>query len=705
MVSLLPATVRYPVVRQYHVSDCGPACLVAVARYFGARVPLPTARERTGTNQGGTTLLGLKEGAQSLGFQASGASGSYDDLLSVQCPCIAHVVRDGLVHFVVMWESDSEGVLIGDPARGLERLSRHAFEAIWVTRTVLLLEPAGKLVDEGGFGWGRWVGSRLASSSDWLIQAVFLGTIYTGLGLLASIIIQRVIDSALPARNLELVGAAAGALFLIFLGRGLVRFVRERFVLRLNRVVSQDLAEDFLRRLFLLPAQFFDSRRRGDITARLQDASRIQTAVLQLLGGGTVDGMTVIGSLCLVFYFSSTLGVLLVIVLPLYGLLAAMATQRIRRDQQRALATYGTLQAEYVDALDGVEAVRGSGASSKITDKHLRLFANHQGAVERLGLTSAAIQSVLESVGGALLLAALLLGAVLVVDGSLSLGRMLAAYSLAGVALPSLQRVIQSVFDLQSASAAADRIQDVLLSPPEQLDQGEAIAAVETLEIRGGSFRWPGQPPHLARLDLTLRCGEVVGLVGGNGAGKSTLVGILARRYPLTAGHMRVNGRPALETRLSDHRRLVQLVPENVAVFNGSLAENLTLGLLASPAVGEAVEGAMRQFLRRFPGGAGTSVGEGGRRLSAGERQFLGLLRAMLVGPDVLLLDEALAPLDGDLKGMALDLLRYQVRRGAVLIVSHDPQDLALAHRVLVLRDGVLEDLRSHERISERPAV
>jgi ATP-binding cassette, subfamily C, bacteriocin exporter len=687
---------KHPLVRQYHISDCGPACLVAILRDLGGQCSVTKAREVAGTDQGGTTFLGLQEGARALGLDASGATGSFDDLRSIDLPCIAHVVKEGMQHFVVIWKVEARRILVGDPGSGIEWMDRPAFEKIWVKNAVLLVTAGPNLADEEHEGWAQWVFRHIADSWDWLIQSIFLGIAYTGLGLFSAVVLQQFIDSVLMRGEMDRLGLVGAFLLALYLARGGVGYVRQRFVLRLNRRSSQALAGDFIGRLFALPTRFFDTRRGGDITARLQDAGRIQAAVLQLLGGASVDAIVLIGSISLVFYFSSELGAVLTVILPLYALLALMATRRIKRGQQKVFASYGALQAEYYDALSGIETIRGFGVGPAVSRKHLHLFDEHQNQFEKLGMVNASVQSVLDTLANLMFLSVLIIGGISVANGELTLGRMLAAYSLVGMAIPSVQQVIQSILALQGASAAADRIKDIMVSEPEDPDTGARLGRIAQMEIVDGSFRWPGAPSQMEDLQFVLRRGEILGLTGPNGVGKSTLINLLTRRYPLTSGQLLVNGVDATLARLSDFRRRVQVVPERVAIFNGSLGQNLFMGLRNQEDQASAVQPLsdvrIQDFLTRFPAGLATRVGEGGRRLSAGESQMVGLLRAMVASPDVLILDEALASLDTAFRDLALELIRGHARVGMVLVISHHREVLSVAHRtVLLTRDGLRE--------------
>ena len=167
---------RYAVVRQYDRVDCGPACLLAVLRFHGGDAGLAPVRALAGTDASGTSLLGLYQAAQSLGFDARGATGDYESLRGVNLPCIAHVVVDGRPHYVVVYEAGEHELRVADPARGLIRLTRTEFERIWVQGTVLLLEPGPKLHFAPTPHWFPWVlrhcrghrdGSYNPCFSDW----------------------------------------------------------------------------------------------------------------------------------------------------------------------------------------------------------------------------------------------------------------------------------------------------------------------------------------------------------------------------------------------------------------------------------------------------------------------------------------------------------------------------------------------------------
>ena len=684
---------RYPVVRQYDQVDCGPACLLAILRFHGGDAGLAPIRALAGTDASGTSLLGLYQAAQSLGFDARGATGDYESLRGVNLPCIAHVVAEAGPHYVVVYEAGERELRVADPGRGLVWLTRTEFEQIWVQGAVLLLDPGPELYSAPPPHWFPWVLRHCRGAQGWLVQSVFLGLMYTALGLVSAFVVQRLVDDFIPGGDGSLIIAAGGILLGLQLIRAMVGYLRQRFLVGLGKRAATAIAHEFIGHLFSLPSRFFDTRKRGDVAARLQDASHVQNAVLQVLGSTTIDVLVTVLSLGVVFYFSAEMGWVALLLMPPYALVAGVVAARLHHEHHEALGAHGQLQGSYIDTLEGIEVVRRSGATAIFSKATLALFGMFQSKVERLGHTQAAAVSKLEAVGAVFLTAVLTTGAFLVLAGDLAIGEMFAAYSLAAGALPSLQGVTGGLFSLQAGSAAARRLQDVLLTKPEQNPGTNSFRMERELRLDGATFQWSPNEPLLQGTNLALHPGRITGLSGANGSGKSTLIHLLTRRYPLAEGMLTVDGVAAEEIDLHDYRRNVALIPETVKIFNGTLGANLAMAApdLSPVALQERLqELSVETFLGRFRAGLATEIGEDGRRLSAGERQMIGLIRALLGKPAVLIVDEGFNALDPEAFAQAVRLVTAHARKGAVLLVSHVQQLISLADERFILEGGAV---------------
>ncbi|MCH8255245.1 MAG: hypothetical protein IID06_07840, partial [Gemmatimonadetes bacterium] len=422
---------RYPVVRQYDRTDCGPAALLSVLKFWGGDASLVAVRELAFTDTNGTTLLALLRAAERLGFRASGASGDYDELGTVALPCVAHVVMDGILpHYVVVYRVGAKGVLLGDPARGIVRMRRSDFLAIWVTRSVLLLSPTKELHHSPAPHWVRWIVSYFRRQGAWVAQSVFLGVAYTVLGLLTAVFVQLLIDRFIPERRASAVVATGIFLLGVQVLRAGVGYIRRRVLLELNRRVSTAVAADSVGHLFKLPTRFFESRRTGDITARLNDSVRIQAAVLGIVGSTVVDVLVVVGSMTFLFVLTPELGWIALATVPLYVTMLSLVTRRIQSEQHEAMQSYAQVEASYIDGLTSIEAIRSFNSGGVFAALIGKLYGRFQERVARLGKTQARVGLYAELAGGLLVMTALTAGAMLVIGGSITLGQMMAAYSL-----------------------------------------------------------------------------------------------------------------------------------------------------------------------------------------------------------------------------------------------------------------------------------
>jgi ATP-binding cassette subfamily B protein len=228
------------------------------------------------------------------------------------------------------------------------------------------------------------------------------------------------------------------------------------------------------------------------------------------------------------------------------------------------------------------------------------------------------------------------------------------------------------------------------------------------LSLDNARFEWPNGEPVLNGASLTLRRGQIIGLSGSNGSGKTTLVHLLCRRYPLSEGQLRVDDVEASSIDLPTYRSAVAVVPETVKIFHGTLGDNIALGAGALP-VEELTKRlndlAVGSFISRFRGGLATQLGEDGRRLSAGERQMIGLIRVLLSRPSVLIIDEGLNALDPQTFRMAVKALSARASGGATLLISHHPSVLALADERFRLEGGIIKPSADCEPESEAEAA
>ncbi|MBN2031387.1 peptidase domain-containing ABC transporter [bacterium] len=698
---------KYPVIRQYDQIDCGAATLLSVLKYYGGNASLVHVRELCQVDVKGTTMLEVVRAAKALGFDSRGATGDYEDLMKEKLPCIAHVILEsGLQHFLVVYKINLKGVLVGDPGKGVYKLTKNEFVEIWKKRAVVLLEPKNHLHDDTPPSWFQWIIGYLRKQESWIIQTLFLGIVYTILGLLTSLFVQMLIDRFIPDRDdIKIVYTGIFLLVLLII-RALAGFYRQRFLIVINKKVNIDINADFLSHIFRIPKKFFDTRKTGDITVRINDSMRIQQAILLLTNTTIIDGLVVMGSFALMFYFSPLLAWLSLIMVPAYGLILYSKSRSIKSEQNEVMKSHSRVESSYIDSLQGIDDILGFDVSTTFTRFNKLLFEHFQSCIEKLGLTQAALSLSGELSGAILVVTLLTVGAVSVIRDRLMLGQMMAAYALLANILPSIGRFIGAHIALQGASIAAQRLLDILLVDRERSTGTLPFIMKEKLVILDAAFSWPKSPELIKGLTLSIEKGKMVSLFGPTGSGKSTLVQIIQRKYPLMEGHIFIDETPAEHIDLALYRESIAVVPQDMKLFNGTVADNILVGREVG-SINE-IEHIVNQFgfdsfLSRFDKGLLTIVGEDSRKLSGGEMQMLGLIRALYSYPEILIVDEGFNSVDIEIENLIFNTLKEYAEDHAVFIITHDLKTISQTDYVYILEDGkIIEGAKPADLLSNQ---
>lgn len=308
-------------VLQHDQSDCGVACLLSLIRYYGGNNSLEKLREISGTTRQGTTLLGLYQAANQLGFSAEGNEADIQGLINHGEPVILHVViEERLQHYVVCYGYQNGKFLIGDPAKGVCEFSPAELDKIWISKTCLTLSPTTTFQKEENTKklQRHWFYGLIKEDVKMLVISSLLGVVIAVLGLAMAVFSQKLIDDILPAKNVSKLVTGIALLAILLLARVGVSVLREYFLLRQSRDFNNRINYQFFSNLLSLPKPFFDTRKIGELIARLNDTQRIQRVIKQLVGSLEVDVLVVIITIAFLFYYSWEIGVLSLLTMPIY---------------------------------------------------------------------------------------------------------------------------------------------------------------------------------------------------------------------------------------------------------------------------------------------------------------------------------------------------------------------------------------------------
>jgi ATP-binding cassette, subfamily B, bacterial HlyB/CyaB len=701
-------TQRYPFFAQQSASDCGAACLVMVARYWGKRFSVNRLREIANVDRNGASLLGLSTAAETLGFTTKPVKATLQQLTKQQLPAIAH--WEGK-HYIVVYRITQGHVIVADPGIGQRSLSHSVFEAGWTGYT-LLLTPSVFFKEAKEDKTTFWHFVDLLKPHQLVMVEVLIASICIQLfGLVTPLFTQLLLDRVVvQGSDLTLTAVGLGLLlFSVF--RVAIIGLRQYLIDHTANRLDLALIIGFIRHTFRLPLKFFESRYVGDLVSRVQENRKIQ----RFLSGEALtillDLFTVFIYVGLMFWYSWRLALLVLLVIPPFFLLALFATPFLQRISREIFSAIAQESSYLIESLTGIRTIKASAVEQSVRWRWEEFFSRSIQKTFMGQVISNRLQIFSNSIEAISTTTLLWYGANLVIQQELTIGQLVAINMLLGNIIRPFQRLTVLWNQLQEVLIAVERINDVLEAEPEE-DLG--IQARQTLpRIQGDicfqnvTFRYQSESDMnvLQNLSFQIKPGQMAALVGRSGSGKTTLSKLLLGLYPPTEGQILVDGHDVTSLSLKSLRQQVGVVDQDTFLFGGTIRENISLRHPES-SLEEILEASRLagadEFIKRLPMGYESQIGEGGGLLSGGQRQRLAIARALLGNPRLLILDEATSHLDTESEQIIQQNLNQILRGRTTLVIAHRLSTIRNADLILVLDRGVLIESGNHETLIEK---
>jgi subfamily B ATP-binding cassette protein HlyB/CyaB len=537
-----------------------------------------------------------------------------------------------------------------------------------------------------------------------LFSEVLLASFFIQLfALITPLFFQVVIDKVLVHRGLTTldvlaVGLLAVSVFEVVL-TGLRTYLFSHTTNRIDVTLGAKLFDHLLR----LPLAYFQARRVGDSVARVRELETIRNFI-------TGSGLTVVIDLfftvvffAVMYYYSPTLTWIVWGAIPFYVLLSLFVTPVLRRRLDEKFARGAENQAFLVESVTGVETLKSMAVEPQMQrrwEEQLAAYVNASFKTAHLGNLASQSAGLINKVTTVLIL---WIGATLVMKNDLSVGQLIAFNMLAGRVSGPILRLVQLWQDFQQAGISVQRLGDILNTPPEPgYNPGRATLPALRGEVRFEhvSFRYaPDRPRVLDAINLQIRPGEVIGIVGRSGSGKSTLTKLIQRLYIPESGRVLIDGVDLALVEPAWLRRQVGVVLQENTLFNRTVRENIALAnpaLPMEPVIQAAKLAGAHEFILELAEGYDTLVGEQGRTLSGGQRQRIAIARALISNPRILIFDEATSALDYESERIIQDNMQAIAKGRTVFIIAHRLSAVRRANRIIVIEQGRIVEQGSH---------
>lgn len=677
-------------IKQHDESDCGAACIASVARHYGKNIPIALIREESGTSRSGTTIKGIIDACRATGFISEAYKDKDRDierLRKVRFPVILHTVnRREDLHFVVLYDIGRKNATIMDPAPGatlkigLDRL-RKEWTGYLITMTP---DPESGHVWNGGNG--RMNVLRYFHLLDRKEYALMLaGSLaYIAAGISTALFLQVTIDRVLPSGSISELMKVGGFMLSIMACTLLLGYGRVIYSLRLNLNLDSRLVMGYLSHLFRLPVSFFSKRGAGELNSRIGDISKIRNFLTEGISGIVTNLLILAVSFLLMFTYHWRLASMMLMFIPVYLILYAVADKVNRRLNREIIESSATFEEKTVESITGVKVLKYFGGQETYFRAIRRQYMELVGRLYSGGKCVGAFASWSDAVSKMMTVTLLTAGSTFIFAGELTIGELVSFYSLSVYFSTPLSQLVSINETMTEANISAERIGEIEDLDCENTgtmdffpDKGDDIV------FEGVDFSYPGCPTLLESFSMRIPAGKITALQGESGCGKSSIAGLLMRDFPIQKGRIRIGDIPIDLIDIGRWRQFVSIVPQDAPLLNGTILENITC-LDSEPDLKRVAkildDLGLSRFIRELPLGPLTKVGDRGSILSGGQKQRIALARVLYLDPQVIILDEATSSLDEISQKFILDKIRELRDSGkTILMITHRNDNVQIA--------------------------
>jgi len=541
--------------------------------------------------------------------------------------------------------------------------------------------------------WGRLAGAMVCM----LCMAVSTSA--------AAFLVKPVLDDIFFNRDVRMLRLIPLAVVLIYLVRGIGYYGQAYLMNYVGERIIKQLRDTLYEKMIDLPTAFFQNEKTGVLMSRITyDVNVIKAMVSTAVTGALRDCFTIVGLAGVIFYRDWKMAFFALFVLPAAFYPVVRFGRRVRRVSTGCQEAMADLTAFLHETFSGNRIVKAFGMEGyekrRFYDKTAALFRLEMRSVIAKSLSS----PIMEFLAGLGIAGVIWYGGYRVIQGTSTAGTFFSFMAAVLMLYDPVKKLTGLNNAVQEGLAAVDRVFDIIETESDIRDREDAAILVRsphTVSFHDVSFRYD-ETLVLKGIDLTVRCGEVVALVGASGGGKSSLVNLIPRFFDVSSGAVCIDGVDVRTVTLVSLRRQIAIVTQDPILFNDTVRNNITYG---NPgAGGPEIERASRaayayDFIMRFPKGFDASVGELGGRLSGGEKQRICIARALLKDAPILILDEATSSLDTESERIVQRALDNLMKGRTTLVIAHRLSTVQHADRILVVEDGRIVEQGTHEQL------
>ena len=617
-------------------------------------------------------------------------------------------LKDGAFGVLGVGSARGRARLIDPVSRAARELAIEEIADLSTGELVLITRRLGGAgIDPNTFGF-RWFWPSLLRYRRPLAH-VLVASLFVQLFALATpIFFQLVVDKVLVHKGMSTLVVLVVGMVTLGLFETILQFLRSYTLSHTTNRIDVELGRRLFHHLFRLPLAYFETRAAGQTVARMRELETIRSF---LTGQGLTSLLDLVFTLVFIgvmFIYSAKLTLIVLVSIPVYVVIASVLRPILREQINEKFNRGARSQQFLVEFIVGAQTLKAASVEPMMQAQWEERLASYVRTSFDAGVTGALGQNMIQYVSKVTTALILFVGAQSVIEGAMSVGELVAFNMIASQVVAPILRLSQLWQDFQQVQVSVARLGDILNTPPEPVPQNLLTLPPPrgAIEFRNVTMRYrPDAADALRNVSLSIRPGEVLGIVGLSGSGKSTLTKLIQRLYSPQTGQVMIDGVDVAQLDPGWLRRQIGVVLQENILFNRTIHENVALGDPAMPRV--MVMQAARlagadEFIAQLPQGYDTMIEERGANLSGGQRQRIAIARALVVNPRILILDEATSALDYESERIIQENMRSIVRGRTVVIIAHRLAAVRPCTRIVGMHRGEIVEAGSHEELLAR---
>jgi len=497
------------------------------------------------------------------------------------------------------------------------------------------------------------------------------------------------------------------ATIVIVFFRGVGSFIGNYYLAKVANNVVHNLRCEIFNKYTILPGKYFDERNSGHLLSRITyNVQQVTAAATNAIKVVVREGLTVIGLLFYLFYMNWALSLIFIAIAPVIGIIVNYAGKRFRAISKRIQTSMGEITHVSSELINNYHVVRSFGGENYEKERFRKASIINLKQAMKMVQTKAINTPVLQLIIACALALMIYLALVLMTDSSP--GAFIAYITAAGLMPKSIRQLSEVNSDIQKGIAGAQSIFEILDEQSERdTGQYQSDNINGHLKFQNVSFTYPAMDkPALKGININVKAGNTIALVGKSGSGKTTLANLIPRFYEHQEGTVLLDGVDIKKFSLNNLRQHISLVTQNVTLFNDTIVNNIAYGALKDFPLDRIKQAARdanaEDFIEQLPEKWETMVGENGVKLSGGQRQRIAIARALLKDAPILILDEATSALDTESERMIQDALDKAMSNRTTIVIAHRLSTIENADNILVMEDGFIIEQGQHNELTKR---